>query len=99
MSLSEREEMITPIKTMTINQIIERKDDLLVSVNDIKEMAKNEKNKAIDDFAEIVIAELQKAKDEIKLCENDLDVYRGATICAIETVKDLKGKLQSKPEF
>ena len=31
--------MITPIKTMTINQIMERKDDLLVSVDDIKEIA------------------------------------------------------------
>lgn len=52
-------------------------------------------NKAIDDFAEMVIAELQKAKHEIKLNENDLDIYRGAMICAIETVKDIKVKLQS----
>ena len=30
--------MITPIKTMTINQIVERKDDLLMSDDDIKEI-------------------------------------------------------------
>ena len=56
-------------------------------------------NTAIDDFAEIVIAELQKAKHEIKLCGNDLDIYRGAMICAIETVKDLRAKLQSRTEL
>ena len=42
--------MITPIRIMTINQIMKRKDDLLVSVDDIKELAKEERNKAIDDF-------------------------------------------------
>ena len=50
--------MITPIKTMTINQIMERKDDLLVSVDDIKGMAKNERNKAIDCFANYVKVEI-----------------------------------------
>ena len=49
--------MITPIKTMTINQIMERKDDLLVSVDDIKEIAKNERNKGIDDSVEKIIEE------------------------------------------
>ena len=46
--------MITPIKAMTINQIVERKDDLLVSVDDIKEIARNEHNKAIDDFIKLI---------------------------------------------
>jgi hypothetical protein len=45
-------DMITPIGTLNINQIAERKNDLLVSVEDIKELAKNERNKAIDEFAE-----------------------------------------------
>ena len=39
--------MITPIQTMTIDQICNRQDDLLVSVDDIRE-----RNKAINDFAE-----------------------------------------------
>ena len=42
--------MITPIGTLNINQICERKDDLLVSVEDVKELARNERNKAIDEF-------------------------------------------------
>ena len=42
--------MITPIGTLNINQIAERKDDLLVSSEDIKAVAKNERNKAIDEF-------------------------------------------------
>ena len=44
--------MITPIQTMTIDQICNRQDDLLVSVDDIREVAKRVRNKAIDDFAE-----------------------------------------------
>lgn len=42
--------MITPIRTMTINQIAERKDDLLMSDDDIKELARNVRNKAIDEL-------------------------------------------------
>jgi len=44
--------MITPIKTMTVNQIADRKDDLLMSNKDIKELARNERNKVIEEFAE-----------------------------------------------
>lgn len=51
--------MITPIRTMTINQIMERKDDLLVSADDIKELARQERNKAIDDFEEKLCNEVE----------------------------------------
>ena len=44
--------MITPIYTMRINEIIDRQNDLLVSAEDIKEMARNERVKAITEFAE-----------------------------------------------
>lgn len=44
--------MITPIRTMTIEQICERKDDLLIGSEDVKKLAKTERNKAIDEFAE-----------------------------------------------
>lgn len=44
--------MITPIKTMTINQIAEREDDLLMSEDDIEGMVKHVRIKAIDEFAE-----------------------------------------------
>ena len=44
--------MITPIKTLTINQICERKDDLLVSNEDIKKLSKYSREQAIDEFRE-----------------------------------------------
>jgi hypothetical protein len=47
--------MITPIRTMTIEQICERKDDLLICSDDVKDLARNERNKAIDEFAEAFI--------------------------------------------
>lgn len=43
--------MITPIRAMTISQICDRKDDLLVSADDIRKMAARERSNAIDDFA------------------------------------------------
>ena len=46
--------MITPIGTLNINQIAERKDDLLVSSDDIKALARNERNKTIDEFVNLV---------------------------------------------
>ena len=44
--------MITPIRALTIEQICERKDDLLVSNDDIHKLAKHVKEQAIDKFAE-----------------------------------------------
>lgn len=62
--------MITPIRTMTINQIEERKDDLLVSVDDIKMVASKEREKAIDEFAERLA---YKIKSEIDDCADELE--------------------------
>ena len=58
--------MITPIRTMTISQICDRKDDLLVSGNDIREVAVHEKRKAIDEFTQ----KLCKVFDETDLKDN-----------------------------
>ena len=49
--------MITPIKTMTINQIIERQDDLLVSLDDVKAIAKNEREKVLNKVLKILANE------------------------------------------
>ena len=46
------EDMITPVRTLKVGVLCERKDDLLVSVDDIKVIANDAKNKAIDEFAE-----------------------------------------------
>lgn len=48
--------MITPIKIMTINQIMERSNDLLISVEDIKELVMNERNNTIDDFVNSLLS-------------------------------------------
>ena len=61
--------MITPIKTMTVNQIAERKDDLLMSSKDIKALARNERNKVIDEFAEQLRPLLNTYADRLRLDE------------------------------
>lgn len=58
--------MITPIRTMTISQICDRKDDLLVSGNDIREVAAHERRKTIDEFRK----KLCEAFDEADLKDN-----------------------------
>lgn len=40
--------MITPVWALTIDKLCERKDDLLMSVDDIKELARNERNETIE---------------------------------------------------
>ena len=57
--------MITPIRTMTIDQICERKDDLLIGSDDIKELAKNERNKAIDEFVEKLATNVESFQAEV----------------------------------
>lgn len=49
--------MITPIRAMTINQLIARQDDLLVSVDDIKKLAENERAKTLDEVYAIALNE------------------------------------------
>ena len=58
--------MITPIRTMTISQICDRKDDLLVSADDIRKIAARERRKAVDEFTQ----KLCKAFDETDLKGN-----------------------------
>lgn len=53
--------MITPIRTMKINDICQRKDDLLMSADDIEEIAKNVRAKAIDEFAEKLSLEVSES--------------------------------------
>lgn len=50
--------MITPIRALNIREVCGRMNDLLVSADDIKELAKNEREKAISEFAEQIKAEI-----------------------------------------
>lgn len=94
--------MITPIKTMTINQIVERKDDLLMSSDDIKKLARNERKKAIEEFAEKLKYELNgniipdnekftyARKQQEQICHQNMTLKR--TIKYVDYIADqLKG--------
>lgn len=51
--IAERErDMITPIGAMSINHICERTGDLLVSADDVQEIARKARERAIREFAE-----------------------------------------------
>ena len=79
--------MITPIREMTINQIMKRKDDLLVSGNDINEIAANVRNKTIDDFAKEVMNQIVDSRHQ----------HLTVTDCKIilrETAEQLKDKIK-----
>ena len=68
--------MITPIGTLNINQIVERKDDLLVSDADIKEMARNVRNKAIDDVFEFLKNKRDKKHLKVNLDDLEIRIYK-----------------------
>lgn len=74
--------MITPIGTLNINQICERKNDLLVSTDDVKALARNERNKAIDDFVERLKG---KAEEMLK----NPDIVAECKKCTIWTVRNI----------
>lgn len=82
--IAERErDMITPIGTMTINQICERTGDLLVSADDVQEIAKKARERAIKEFAE-------RMKDSLihnyrHLLITDVDDFEWLTIDAVNT--------------
>lgn len=63
--------MIAPVYTLTINQLLDRRNDLVISKDDIKGLAKNERNKAIDNFVE---------KAEEVLGSEDYDIYSKKSI-------------------
>lgn len=68
--------MITPIGTLNINQICERKVDLLVSVEDVKELARNERDKAIDDVFEFLKNKRDKKHLKVNLDDLEIRIYK-----------------------
>ncbi len=85
--------MITPIREMTINQIMKRKDDLLVSGDDINEIATNVRNKALDDFAEKLINSLDN--NFRHLITTDSDGFDWITTDAVCThINEVKKQLR-----
>ena len=74
--------MITPVRTLKVGVLCERKDDLLVSVDDIKMVASKEREKAIDEFAERL---KRKAEEILK----NPDIVAECKKCTIWTVRDI----------
>ena len=86
--------MVTPIRTMTIEQICERKDDLLIGSDDVRDLARNERNKAIDEFVEKLEDSL--AHNYRHFLNVDTDGFEWITTDAVDThiqeiAKQLKG--------
>ena len=61
--------MITPVWALTIDKLCERKNDLLFTDADIKELAKNERNKAIEEFTERIKTEFRMS---VKYADEEL---------------------------
>lgn len=66
--------MITPIREMTINQIMKRKDDLLVAGDDINEIADNVREKTIDNVFDFL--KKQRDKKYMKVNFDDLEIKK-----------------------
>ena len=81
--------MITPIRTLTINELLKRKEDLLISSDDIKVVAKNERNKAIDEFAEVI---KQKSETEWVFDLEDEEQYENFLQEIDEIAESMKGE-------
>ena len=83
--------MITPIRTLTIDQICERKNDLLISIDDIKELARSERAKAIDEFAE-------KLCNKADWIETYTRAFGHASITIRETAKKIAEQMKGRCE-
>ncbi len=81
--------MITPIKTLKISDIFERKEDLLIGVDDLKHMTKNERADAIRELKQRFRSEYEDAEAmEMEDCINWAD-WLDAT--AEQIIADRKG--------
>lgn len=77
--------MITPIKSLNIWELMKRENDLLVSVDDVKAIAKNEREK--------ILCCLPKCHDENYQCELSKD---DCFECMYETLDKIERKLKEQ---
>ena len=83
--------MITPIRALTIEQICERKDDLLTSSDDIKKVAKYAREKAVDEFAEKLNTDVESFVAEVDGVRADLLTLDYFSEFVFEVAEELKG--------
>ena len=86
--------MITPIRALNIREVCKRMDDLLVSSDDIKEMARNERAKTIDEFAEKLCDAISEQYTNVEVNGIKFDVLTvdGITEIAWDLAEQLKGE-------
>ena len=84
--------MITPIRTMTIDQITERPDDLLVGKEDLDRLGQGTKNKVIAEFVSRLKAKALEGKST--MINEDWGIV---SISQIEEIANqMKGELDEK---
>lgn len=84
--------MITPIRTMTIDQIMDRPDDLLIGRTDLSRLDKGTKNKVIDEFVTRLKAKASEGKST--MISKDWGII---SISQIEEIANqMKGELDEK---
>ena len=84
--------MITPIRTMTIDRIIDRPDDLLIGRTDLSRLDKGTKNKVIDEFVTRLKAKASEGKST--MISKDWGII---SISQIEEIANqMKGELDEK---
>ncbi len=74
---------------MKISEIVERHEDLLVSADDIKELAKNEREKAIEEFAEQIKARAHSTERNDWSADYMISIWESVID---EIAKELKGE-------
>lgn len=92
--------MITPIKSIKISDLLKRENDLLVSVDDIKAIAKNEREKVIKqllaDLSPCVICFDSKDCDKdyfFKKCANEKSISWDELRLRAEQLKGQKNEV------
>ena len=78
--------MITPISTQTISEICKRQDDMLISLDDMKELSKRGKENGIDKF----VKEIKDWQKDIQDNEKDADRFDFIFERIYEIAEDLK---------
>ena len=68
--------MITPIGTMTIDQIHERKNDLLFGIDDVKALARNEWNTALDEFSKRLFFKSEDSSQGMVHIAEIMEIYK-----------------------
>ena len=89
--------MITPVRILKVGALCERKNDLLVSVDDIKLIAKEARNKGIDKFAEAICDKVSDDSIQVMLPDGfraDVVTIDYVSEIAVKIAEEMKGEIK-----